>query len=448
MQTTTANTHAPASLSRSVSNTLKGSAGNLVEWYDVYVYSVFATYFESKFFRPDDRNATLFIWAIFAVTFLMRPIGAWFFGRFADRHGRRQALTVSITLMAACSFAIAVTPSVDRIGAAAAVILVLARLVQGFATGGEYGTSATYMSEAAIRGHRGFLSSFHYVTLVGGHVVAQLLLLLMLTTLDVSQISEWGWRVAFGIGGLAAIGVWWLRRTMDESLSEEAIEAARKGGARASGSLHELFLHQWRPLLLCFLITAGGTVAFYTYSINGPKIVQRMFAGDNPLTATYINLAALTLLMVLQPIGGWISDRIGRKSLLVFFGAGGVLYTWVLLLWLPQQTDRAVAFAVLALGFVILTGYTSINAVVKAELFPTHIRALGVGLGYALANSLFGGTAPLLYQASLKQGQAEAFTAYVTAVIAVSLVVYVFFLKNKGQNWLDDEGQMRSSRMA
>ncbi|HST44697.1 MAG TPA: MFS transporter, partial [Luteimonas sp.] len=133
MQPATAAPSAPEprspALGRSVSNTLKGSAGNLVEWYDVYVYSVFASYFEAKFFRPDDRNATLFIWAIFAVTFLMRPIGAWYFGRFADRYGRRQALAVSITLMAACSFLIAVTPSVDTIGAAAAAILVLARLV-------------------------------------------------------------------------------------------------------------------------------------------------------------------------------------------------------------------------------------------------------------------------------------------------------------------------------
>ena len=259
------NARQPASLARSVSNTLRGSAGNLVEWYDVYVYSVFAGYFESKFFRAEDKNATLFIWAIFAVTFLMRPIGAWYFGRFADRYGRRQALAVSITLMATCSFAIAATPSVDAIGAAAPAILLLARLVQGFATGGEYGTSATYMSEAAIRGHRGFLSSFHYVTLIGGHVLAQALLLLMLLTLDARHVADWGWRLAFGIGGCAALVVWWLRRTMDESLSSEDIERAREGGAKAAGSLRELFVHQWRPLLLCFLITAGGTVAFYTY---------------------------------------------------------------------------------------------------------------------------------------------------------------------------------------
>jgi MHS family alpha-ketoglutarate permease-like MFS transporter len=437
-------TNSPNTLRRSVSNTLKGSAGNLVEWYDVYVYSVFAVYFESEFFSPDDKNATLYVWAIFAMTFLMRPIGAWYFGRLADRRGRRLALTVSVTLMAACSFLIAITPGVATIGLAAPLLLLLARLVQGFATGGEYGASATYLSEAAIPGRRGFLSSFHYVTLVGGHVLAQALLLLMLLYLAPAQVSDWGWRVAFGLGGVAALVVFWLRRSMDESLDAEAIASAQSGGARSSGSLRELVLRQWRPLLLCFLVTAGGTLAFYSYSVIGPKMVQAQFAGGDATTGTIINLAALVLLMLLQPLGGWLSDIVGRKSLLVFFGVGGVLYTWFLVLALPQQTGWLPAFGILALGFVILTGYTSINAVVKAELFPIHVRALGVGLGYALANSTFGGTAPLLYQASLRSGQVETFVVYATAVIAVSLVVYVFFLENKGRNWLDHPDEMQA----
>ncbi len=433
---------APGALRRSISNTLKGSAGNLVEWYDVYVYSVFASYFESQFFSKEDKNATLYVWAIFAVTFLMRPIGAWYFGRFADRYGRRLALTVSVSLMAACSFVVAITPTVASIGAAAAVILLLARLVQGFATGGEYGTSATYMSEAAIAGRRGFLSSFHYVTLVGGHVIAQAVLLVMLHLVDKQHISEWGWRVAFALGGVGALVVFWLRRTMDESLGSESIAAAKEGKARASGSLHELFVNQWRPLLLCFLITAGGTIAFYTYSVTGPKMIQTAFAGDDVMAGTWINLAALIVLMLMQPVGGWLSDIIGRKTLLVFFGIGGVLYTWYLVLYLPRQSDWLTAFAILTVGFVILTGYTSINAVVKAELFPTHIRALGVGLGYALANSAFGGTAPLLYQAALHADRVDDFVIYATAVIAVSLFVYIFFLTNKGSNWLDHEHEM------
>lgn len=434
---------ASGDLRRSVSNTLKGSAGNLVEWYDVYVYSVFAVYFESQFFSKEDKNATLFVWAIFAMTFLMRPIGAWYFGRFADRYGRRLALTVSVSLMAACSFIIAVTPTVATIGLAAPAILMLARLLQGFATGGEYGTSATYMSEAAIPGRRGFLSSFHYVTLVGGHVLAQATLLVMLQFMQVPQISEWGWRVAFAIGGIGALVVFWLRRTMDESLGSDSIAEARKGGARAAGSMRELFVHQWKPLLLCFLVTAGGTVAFYTYSVTGPKMIQSAFAGGDVMAGTLINLAALVVLMLMQPVGGWLSDIIGRKTLLVFFGIGGVLYTWFLVLELPRQSDWLAAFAILTIGFVILTGYTSINAVVKAELFPTHVRALGVGLGYALANSAFGGTAPLLYQASLKTGHVTTFVVYATAIIAVSLVVYVFFLRNKGANWLDDAAAMQ-----
>ena len=443
MSTTTATSAHPErdALRRSISNTLKGSAGNLVEWYDVYVYSVFALYFESQFFSAADKNSTMYVWAIFAATFLMRPIGAWYFGRFADRFGRRRALTVSVSVMAGCSFLIAITPTASQIGIWAAIILLLARLLQGFATGGEYGTSATYMSEAAIPGRRGFLSSFHYVTLVGGHVLAQLTLLAMLSFWDKPEISAWGWRIAFGIGGIAALVVFWLRRSMDESLQESSIEAAKEGHAKASGSMYELFVHQWRPLLLCFLITAGGTVAFYTYSVNGPKMIQSAFAGNDVMTGTLINLGVLTFLMVLQPLGGWLSDIVGRKSLLVFFGIGGVLYTWYMVTALPKQHDALMAFVILAVGFVILTGYTSINAVVKAELFPTHVRALGVGFGYALANSLFGGTAPLLYQAALKTDHVNTFALYVTAVIAVSLVVYVFFLKNKGPNWLDGTKQ-------
>jgi MHS family alpha-ketoglutarate permease-like MFS transporter len=340
-------------------------------------------------------------------------------------------------MMAACSFMIALTPTAASIGGWAALILLFARLLQGFATGGEYGTSATYMSEAALPGRRGFLSSFHYVTLVGGHVLAQLTLFTMLLFWEKPEISAWGWRIAFGIGGLAAIVVFWLRRSMDESLGQESIEAAREGRAKASGSMYELFVHQWRPLLLCFLITAGGTVAFYTYSVNGPKMIQSAFAGTDVMTGTLINLGVLTFLMLLQPLGGWLSDIVGRKSLLVFFGVGGVLYSWYLITELPNQHDPLIAFLTLALGFVILTGYTSINAVVKAELFPTHVRALGVGFGYAMANSLFGGTAPLLYQGALKTGRVGDFAIYVTAIIAVSLFVYVFFLKNKGANYLD-----------
>ncbi len=435
----TSPTLAQTSTRRAVANTMRGSAGNLVEWYDVYTYTVFATYFEAQFFDKSDTNSTLYIYAIFAVTFIMRPVGSWFFGRYADRRGRKAALMLSITVMSTCSFVVAVMPTREIIGYWAAVILILARLVQGFATGGEYGTSATYMSEAATPHRRGFLSSFQYVTLVGGHVLAQFTLLIALSVLDVETVTAWGWRIGFFIGGIAALVVLWLRRSMDESLSESHLEAIREGKDREAGSMKSLFTTHWRPLLLVFLITAGGTVAFYTYTINAPAIVKSTFGKDQALTATWINLLGLIFLMLLQPVGGIISDRVGRKPLLVFFGVGGVLYTYVLITYLPQATSPLLAFALTAGGYIILTGYTSVNAIVKAELFPAEIRALGVGLGYALANSAFGGTAPLLFQAAKSGQHIGWFILYVTVVIGISLLVYIFGLKNKSLTVLDRE---------
>ncbi|KUI45708.1 alpha-ketoglutarate transporter [Mycobacterium sp. GA-1199] len=428
----------PAQTRRAVWNTIRGSSGNLVEWYDVYIYTVFASYFEAQFFDESEKNSTVYVYAIFAVTFVMRPVGSWFFGRFADRRGRRAALTVSVSLMAFCSMVIALVPSQATIGLAAPIVLVVARLVQGFATGGEYGTSATYMSEAATRERRGFFSSFQYVTLVGGHVLAQFTLLVLDAFLSEDQLHDFGWRIGFAIGGVAAVVVFWLRRTMDESLSEDVIEATKAGEDKGAGSMRELFTRYWKPLLLCFLITMGGTVAFYTYSVNAPAIVKTAYKGEG-MTGTWINLIGLIFLMLLQPVGGMISDKVGRKPLLLWFGFGGLVYTYILITILPETRSPLTSFLLVAVGYVILTGYTSINALVKSELFPVHVRALGVGVGYALANSMFGGTAPLIYQALKERDQVPLFIGYVTVCIAISLVVYIFFLKNKSETFLDRE---------
>ena len=225
---------------------------------------------------------------------------------------------------------------------------------------------------------------------------------------------------------------------MDESLSDEHLAAIRSREDRNAGSLKVLLTQHWRPLLLVFLITIGGTIAFYTYSVNAPAIIKTAFGEEGALAATWVNLIGLIFLMVLQPVGGLVRDKIGRKPLPVFFGVGGVLYTWVLLTFLPQTTSPVSAFLLTAAGYIILTGCTSVNAIVKAEVFPAEIRALGVGLGYAMANSMFGGTAPLIYQAT-KGGNELGFIVYVTVVIAVSLVVYVFFVKNRAVTALDRE---------
>lgn len=442
-------TELTTSLGRSISNTLKGSAGNLVEWYDVYVYSTFAMYFEAQFFDPNDKNSTIYVWATFAVTFLMRPVGSWFFGRYADRYGRRASLTLSVTIMAICSIAVAVMPTRSVLGVGAAVLLILARLVQGFATGGEYGTSATYMSEAAWARRRGFLSSFQYVTLVGGQVLAQLVLLIMLLTIGHDAIAEWGWRVAFGIGGVAAVVVFWIRRTMDESLKSEDIVAAKTGAisVKSHGSIVELFGGYWREVLLVVFITMGGTLTFYVYTVVGPTVVEGTVGATSPVLASTVSLIALTIYMLLQPLGGWIADIVGYRSQLVFYGIGALVFTWVFVLVLPNTNSGFAAFGILIVAFIIETAYTSISAIVKAQVFPAYVRAIGVGIAYAIANSMFGGSAPLIFAAFTGADNTNGFVVYASIVIAASLVTYLFFLKNKGPNWLDDPELMQRRRL-
>ncbi|MDQ0863335.1 MFS transporter [Arthrobacter globiformis] len=426
---------------RAVGNILKGSAGNLVEWYDLYVYTVFAAYFQAHFFNSkDELQAGLEAMAVFSTSFLMRPIGAWFFGRYADRNGRKAALTLSVTLMSAGSFAIAVLPTTQQVGVWALVLLILIRLVQGFSVGGEYGTSATYMSEAATSKRRGFFSSFQYVTLVGGQMLALLVLVILQNVLGKDMLNEWGWRIPFAIGGVAALVVLWLRRSMEETVSADQIQAARvpAAGEAQPGTMKLLFTRHWKPLLVCIGITLGGTVAFYTYTNFILKFMNDT-SGIAKTDTSVINFWALFIFMLLQPVYGIISDKVGRKPLLLWFGITGVLFTWPLLSTLSNTKDPFTAFLLMMGGLLIVGGYTSINALVKAELFPASIRALGVGLGYAIANSLFGGTVPLLGAAFQKAERVDLFFTYVTVAIAISLAVYVFCLRNKKSTHLDHE---------
>ena len=427
---------------RAVGNILKGSAGNLVEWYDVYIYTAFLAYFQPHFFNSKDPlQGALEGMAVFAVTFLMRPIGSWFFGRFADRKGRKAALTLSVTMMSAGSFFIAILPTKDVIGVWALVLLVLARLVQGFSVGGEYGTSATYMSEAATAKRRGFFSSFQYVTLIGGQMLALLVLVVLQNVLDKEALSGWGWRVPFAIGGVAALVVLWLRRSMEETVSASQVEAAanaKASGEAQPGTLKLLFTKHWKALLICIGVTLGGTVAFYTYT-NFILSFMNTTSGIAKETTSVINFWALFIFMLLQPVYGIISDKVGRKPLLLWFGITGVLFTWPLMSALAGTKDPFTAFLLMMGGLLIVGGYTSINALVKAELFPASIRALGVGLGYAIANSLFGGTVPLIGAALQKAGQVELLFTYVTVAIGISLLVYIFALKNKKATHLDAE---------
>ena len=397
-----------------------GSVGNLIEWYDFYVYNFFALYFAKSFFPNANPTVQLLnTFGIYALGFLIRPVGGWILGVYADNAGRRAALSLSVTLMCAGSLLIAVAPTYAVLGLGAPILLLVARLIQGISLGGEYGTSATYLSEVAVSKHRGFYSSFQYVTLIGGQVLGSLTLLVMQQAFTAPQLEAWGWRIPFFIGGLLSVFGLYLRRNLDET------DAFKKAAAKPHGrGIKELLKHP-RQILLVFGLTMGGTTAFYTYTTYMPTFLVNTVKLTRD-QATQISFISLVLYAVLQPVFGAISDKIGRRPVLMWFGVLGTLCTVPILTTLGATRDYLTALGLIMAALVIVSGYTSINAVVKAELFPAGVRALGVGLPYAVAASVFGGTAPYIALAFKDAGHESWFYYYVTLLIGASLLVYAF----------------------
>jgi MHS family alpha-ketoglutarate permease-like MFS transporter len=398
---------------------IAGSVGNLVQWYDWYAYSAAALYFAPIFFPKGDPTAQLLeTAAVFAAGFFARPIGAWLMGLYGDRAGRKAALKLALALMAGGSLAIAVTPGANQIGILAPTILVLARIFQGLSLGGEYGASATYISEMAGSRHRGFWSSFNYVMLIGGQLVALVLLILLQTFLDKDQMHAWGWRVPFVVGAVLAVGAYRLRQRMQESVSFENAQAEGldAGNARMLLSRHP------RETLIIFGLTSGGTMIFYVYTTYMQKFLVNT-AGFNVETATRISAIALVIFMLAQPVFGYISDRVGRKLSLGISFLGSTLITWPVMMSLSHGGSAIWAFALLVLGMLMQSGYTAISSVVKAELFPANVRTLGVGLPYAIANALFGGTAEYVALWFKASGHESGFYVYASVLLALSFLV-------------------------
>jgi MHS family alpha-ketoglutarate permease-like MFS transporter len=426
---------APPGQAHRLRNIIGGSAGNLVEWYDWYAYTALALYFAPAFFPHGDRTAQLLNTAlIFALGFVMRPIGAWVMGIYADRRGRKAGLTLSVGLMCAGSLMIAVTPGYAEIGRFAPVLLIVARLLQGLSLGGEYGASAVYLSEMAGEKRRGFFSSFQYVTLIAGQLIASAVLLVLQLVLTEAQLDLWGWRIPFAIGAVLALVVFYIRRRLAET---ESFENAKAAGAPASGGMRLLREHP-REALLVMALTAGGTLAFYAYTIYLPKFLVNT-SGFDRVAGNRIATAALFVYMCLQPAAGALSDRIGRKPIMIAFGVLGLLLTVPIFTTLAHVHDPYAAFALVLALLVIVTGYTSINAVVKAELFPAHIRALGVALPYALANTVFGGTAEYVALRLKEWGIESVFYWYVTAMIGLSLIFYVTMRDTKRHSLIAED---------
>ncbi len=408
-----------------------GSIGNLIEWYDFYVYNFFALYFAKSFFPNSNPTVQLLnTFGIYALGFLIRPVGGWILGVYADRAGRKAALTLSVTLMCAGSLLIAIAPAYATIGIGAPILLLVARLVQGISLGGEYGTSATYLSEIAVSKHRGFYSSFQYVTLIGGQVFGSLTLLAMQLGFTGAELEAWGWRIPFAIGAALSVFGLYLRRNLQETDAFRKVSAQRRGSP-----LRELLKHP-KAILLVFGLTMGGTTAFYTYTTYMPTFLVNTVKLTRD-QATQISFISLVIYAALQPVFGALSDRIGRRPVLMWFGILGTLFTIPILTAIGATHSYLTALGLIMAALLIVSGYTSINAVVKAELFPAGVRALGVGLPYAVAASIFGGTAPYIALAFKDGGHESWFYWYVTILIFLSLLVYAFMGETKHASLID-----------
>jgi len=392
------------------------SSGNLVEWFDFYVYAFCAIYFAPAFFPSDDPTVQLLNTAgVFAAGFLMRPIGGWIFGRLADRHGRKNSLMISVLMMCGGSLVIACLPTYASIGTWAPALLLLARLIQGLSVGGEYGTTATYMSEVALRGQRGFFASFQYVTLIGGQLLAVLVVVILQQLLTEDELRAYGWRIPFVVGAIAALISLMLRRSLKETSSAETRQD------KDAGTIGGLLRNHGAAFITVLGYTAGGSLIFYTFTTYMQKFLVNT-AGMNAKSASFVMTGALFLFMILQPLFGMLSDRIGRRSSMMLFGALGTLFTVPLLMALKSVTSPFLAFVLVTLALCIVSFYTSISGLVKAEMFPPQVRALGVGLAYAVANAVFGGSAEYVALGLKTLGMENTFYWYVTAMMAVAFL--------------------------
>ncbi|EAJ9460546.1 MFS transporter [Campylobacter coli] len=412
---------------KKIRSIVAASSGNLVEWFDFYIYAFTATYFAHTFSTSDNPIVQqINAFGVFAAGFFMRPIGSWLFGSLADKVGRKKSMVVSVVLMALGSFMIAALPSKDVVGDFAIILLLLARLIQGLSVGGEYGIAATYLSELATEGKRGFYSSFQYVTLIGGQLLAVASISIMLFFFSIDEMKDYAWRILFVVGGILALGSLLVRKVMNESATQIHKHEDR-------GTLKALFTSSWKQFLMVLGITAGGSLAFYTITTY-----TKTFMENSGMDKTLVNnlfLGALFILMIIQPLFGYIGDKIGHKrSLIIFCILAFVgIYPIFNLISSNAQSNTSLVFILVVLLFIILSFYTSVAGIFKAKLFPEHVRALGTGLGYAISNAIFGGSAPSWVALQFKNaGMENGFFVYI-AVLTLLMFIATLCLPKKSE---------------
>ncbi|GAA0531722.1 MFS transporter [Saccharopolyspora subtropica] len=391
------------------------SIGNAVEWYDWTIYTAFSVYFASAFFPGE--LALINTLATFALAFFFRPLGGWLLGRFADLRGRRTAMLVTISLMAGGSLIIGLLPTFHTIGWAASVLLVLARVGQGLSLGGEVSNASAYLAEIAPPARRGRYSAFFYISTGSALLVASLLGYALTALLTEEELTDFGWRIPFLIGGVLGLLGIWLRRTLEET---EQFEDNRAKAKALKNPLWMTLRHHPKAVGQLVGFSMLSTLCYYTFfSALTPFAVKNRHADA---TDVFLALSIATALFVaLQYPMGALSDRIGRKpQLLVWSAATAVLIVPLSTLVRPGLINLLVVFCV---GIALYTAMTSIAPAIMSELFPTELRGLGIGAWYNLTVAVFGGTAPLVIQTLARYELSTAFFWYLAVGAAVAFFV-------------------------
>jgi len=421
-----------------VRSILGACSGNLVEWYDFFIYAYTSIYFASQFFPSGNQTSQLMATAgIFAVGFFMRPLGGWLFGYLADTRGRKLSMILSIFLMCGGSLMIAALPTYEAVGIWAPVLLLLARLMQGLSVGAEYGTGATYISEMSTVGKRAFFGSFQYFTIIAGQLLALLTLSVLQHTLSGPEMKAWGWRIPFVIGAVSAIVVVYLRRAMAETASEKELKHKDAGSVRA-------LLRHKNALWLTLAITVGCSLYFYTFTTYMQKFLV-VSAGMDASAVSFIMTAALFCFMLCQPVFGMLADRIGIKKSMLLFGGLATVFSIPILMALKSVSSPYSAFALVMAGLIIAAFYTPVTGVLKADLYPATVRAIGVGLPYAIGNALFGGTAEYVALSLRSVGVETYFFFYVAIMALVTFVASVMMPDLRWHGYLDGDGSVETN---
>jgi MHS family alpha-ketoglutarate permease-like MFS transporter len=406
---------------------LAGSVGNAVEWFDWTIYASFAIFFSRQFFPEGNETAALLAtFGIFAVGFFMRPVGGWLLGIFSDRYGRKAALALTILMMAGGSLIIGITPTYATIGLAAPLLLTAARLMQGLSLGGEYASATTYLTEMAPDNRRGFYSSFLFFSAAAGILAASSIGWLLTASLSEADMAAWGWRIPFLVGALGGIVGMWIRRSVPET---EAFSESKKSGVEKQ-PLRTLVREHPREVLRIVGFSVLTTFAFYLFVAYVPTYAIRHVHAD-PQTAFAANTVALIVFMLVQPLFGALSDRIGRKPQLIVFAAGYLVFFY------PLMTTMGPSFGSILLvelfGLVLYAMYTAIGPAIMSEQFPTSVRAVGIGAPYNLVVAVLGGTTPYLLTWLQANGMEKWFFYYVLAGAVITLITFIRMPETAGQ---------------